>query len=105
LDNVRFADLPVEQWLAERGRGIGRVALAVVDPPRAGLESAALQGLIRLRPHRIAYVSCDPATLARDLKQLAAGGYELQSVTAIDMFPQTHHVEVVAHLRSNAAAS
>jgi 23S rRNA (uracil1939-C5)-methyltransferase len=98
---IRFANLPVEQWLAERGRGIGRVALVVVDPPRTGLEPAALQGLVRLKPRRIAYVACDPATLARDLKQLGGHGYALQSIAAIDMFPQTHHVEVVAHLRAN----
>jgi 23S rRNA (uracil1939-C5)-methyltransferase len=99
LANVRLADLSVEQWLAERGRGIGRVALAVADPPRAGLGPAALQGLVRLEPRRIAYVSCDPATLARDLKQLTGHGYELAAIKAIDMFPQTHHVEIVAHLR------
>lgn len=107
LTNTRFADLSVEQWLAERGRGIGRVALVVVDPPRAGLEPDALRGLVRLQPRRIAYVSCDPATLARDLKQLAGHGFVLHAVKAIDMFPQTHHVEVVAHLRlvGDAAAS
>jgi tRNA/tmRNA/rRNA uracil-C5-methylase (TrmA/RlmC/RlmD family) len=99
LTNTKFANLPVEQWLAERARGIGQVALAVIDPPRTGLDPASLQGLIRLEPMRIAYVSCDPATLARDLKQLGGHGYELQAITAIDMFPQTHHVEVVAHLR------
>jgi 23S rRNA (uracil1939-C5)-methyltransferase len=100
LHNVKLANLPVEQWLAERGRGIGRVALAVVDPPRAGVDPASLQGLIRMRPTRIAYVSCDPATLARDLKHLGEGGFALVSIAAIDMFPQTHHVEVVAHLRA-----
>jgi 23S rRNA (uracil1939-C5)-methyltransferase len=99
VGNVKLANLPVEQWLSERGRGIGQVALAVADPPRTGLEPGSLQGLIRLQPTRIAYVSCDPATLARDLKQLLAHGYALESATAIDMFPQTHHVEVVAHLR------
>lgn len=100
IGNLKLANLPVEQWLAERGRGIGRVALTVADPPRAGLDPAALQGLIRLQSTRIAYVSCDPATLARDLKQFLAHGYALEAVTAIDMFPQTHHVEVVAHLRA-----
>jgi 23S rRNA (uracil1939-C5)-methyltransferase len=99
IGNLKLAHLPVEQWLAERGRGIGQVALAIVDPPRTGLEPGSLQGLIRLQPTRVAYVSCDPATLARDLKQLLAHGYALEAVTAIDMFPQTHHVEVVAHLR------
>jgi 23S rRNA (uracil1939-C5)-methyltransferase len=100
IENFKLANLPVEQWLSERGRGIGRVALAVVDPPRTGLDPVSLQGLVRLQPTRIAYVSCDPATLARDLKQLVGHGYSLESVTAIDMFPQTHHIEVVAHLRS-----
>lgn len=99
LENIKLATVPVEQWLAERGRALGPVALAVVDPPRTGLDPGALQGLLRISPCWIAYVSCDPPTLARDLKQLLASGYVLESVTGIDMFPQTHHVEVVAHLR------
>jgi 23S rRNA (uracil1939-C5)-methyltransferase len=51
-----------------------------------------------LEPQHISYVSCDPATLARDLKKLIAGGYSIQSMRAFDMFPQTHHVETVVHL-------
>ena len=56
-------------------------------------------GILALSPQRITYVSCDPATLARDLKELMKGGYKLDSVAAFDMFPQTHHVETVAKLR------
>jgi 23S rRNA (uracil1939-C5)-methyltransferase len=70
----------------------------LLDPPRVGCENAVIAGILALRPRRMAYVSCDPATLARDLKKLTADGYALESVAAFDMFPQTHHVEIVARL-------
>ena len=75
----------------------------VLDPPRAGCQTQALHKLAELAPPRVAYVSCDPETLARDLKILTAAGYALQRVIPIDMFPQTHHVECVALLRWAAA--
>ncbi len=70
---------------------------AVVDPPRAGMDTPALDALIKLQPHQIVYVSCDPATLARDAKRLTASGYTLHDVQPVDMFPQTYHIECVAH--------
>jgi 23S rRNA (uracil1939-C5)-methyltransferase len=70
----------------------------LLDPPRVGCENAVITGILAMRPRRIAYVSCDPATLARDLKKLIAENYSLDSVAAFDMFPQTHHVETVARL-------
>ena len=75
----------------------------VLDPPRAGCQPQALHKLAELAPPRVAYVSCDPETLARDLKILCNAGYALQRVIPIDMFPQTHHVECVALLRWAAA--
>ena len=72
--------------------------IVVVDPPRAGIERQALDALIELKPNTIAYVSCDPATLARDLKRLVAAGYRLERVTPFDLFPQTFHVETIALL-------
>lgn len=69
---------------------------AVVDPPRSGMQYEALMALIALSPKKIVYVSCDPATLARDAKHLCEHGYTLVSAQPFDMFPQTHHVETVA---------
>lgn len=73
-----------------------RQDIALVDPPRAGLERRAMDGLIQLGAPLIVYISCDPATLARDVKKLAAAGYELMQVQPFDMFPHTYHVETVA---------
>lgn len=78
--------------------GARQTDFLLLDPPRTGAESRAISGIVRLKPKRICYVSCDPATLARDLKKLIAGGYSITSIQAFDMFPQTHHVETVVHL-------
>jgi 23S rRNA (uracil1939-C5)-methyltransferase/tRNA (uracil-5-)-methyltransferase len=71
----------------------------VIDPPRAGCDEAFIRQLLALGPRRVVYVSCDPATQARDLKMLLAGGYTLEEVQPFDLFPQTRHIENVAVLR------
>jgi 23S rRNA (uracil1939-C5)-methyltransferase len=78
--------------------GLGALDCAVVDPPRSGLGKGALRAIADAAPHTLAYVSCDPATLARDLRGLTEQGYRLTSVTPFDLFPQTWHVETVARL-------
>ena len=68
----------------------------IVDPPRAGLERHALDAILNIKPQVIAYVSCDPSTLARDAAKLINGGYRLQEVTPFDLFPQTYHIESIS---------
>lgn len=84
----------VETWL-------GRLSPAVAvfcNPPRGGLEAVVVDGLLAAAPRTVVYVSCDPATLARDLGRFGRGGYRVGPVTAFDLFPQTAHVETVVRL-------
>ncbi|MBS1800678.1 MAG: 23S rRNA (uracil(1939)-C(5))-methyltransferase RlmD [Acidobacteria bacterium] len=81
-----------------------RPELVVVDPPRAGIGQEACSLLMRVKPHEIVYVSCDPATLGRDLKQMVDSGYKLHELHMVDMFPQTFHQETVAVLRPEKQA-
>lgn len=97
LENIEIANLGVADWL-KHSRSFEVLDFLLLDPPRVGCENAVIAGILSMRPRRIAYVSCDPATLARDLKKLIAENYTLDSVAAFDMFPQTHHVETVARL-------
>jgi 23S rRNA (uracil1939-C5)-methyltransferase len=81
-----------------RGVRIGQHEAAVLDPPRAGCEPAALAELIRLGVDRLVYISCEPSTHARDLAGLVRGGYRVRRAAIVDMFPQTYHIESVALL-------
>jgi 23S rRNA (uracil1939-C5)-methyltransferase len=97
FDNVELYEDAVERVLPALD---ARPEAIIVDPPRAGLERTVLDELVRLAPGSIIYVSCDPATLARDCARLMKAGYSLESVTPFDMFPQTYHIESVSVLTS-----
>lgn len=97
LSNVEIVRKPVGRFLAERSGS--DIDFALLDPPRSGTEKKTVLDLIGLRPQSVSYISCDPAVLARDLRRFLDGGYEIRSIIAIDLFPQTHHVETVVHLR------
>lgn len=95
LPQVRVRTAPVtERLLAE----VGAVDLVVLDPPRAGAGLAVTRALARLRPRAMAYVACDPASFARDLRVLLDAGWRLESLRAFDLYPMTEHVELLGVL-------
>src|SRR5437016_12500569 len=95
--NVKPVRATTEQYL-ENVIGKLRTDLVVVDPPRSGLGEKVIQKLVNLKPPRITYISCDPATFACDLRGLLHSGYRVQRAHLIDLFPQTYHLETVFRL-------
>jgi 23S rRNA (uracil1939-C5)-methyltransferase len=95
-NNIEIIEKPVGRFLAEKQTY--NIDFALLDPPRSGTEKKTVLDLIRLRPKQVSYVSCDPSVLARDLRRFLDCGYVIKSITALDLFPQTHHVETVIHL-------
>ncbi|MBM7692746.1 23S rRNA (uracil1939-C5)-methyltransferase [Peribacillus deserti] len=98
IQNVEFAvgeaEVVIPDWYKEGNA----TDVLVVDPPRKGCDEALLQTIIDMKPKKVVYVSCNPATLARDLRVLEDGGYNTVEVQPVDMFPQTMHVEAVARI-------
>jgi len=94
IENAQFTCAQAEDFIGT----LSQIDVAVLNPPRKGCESAFLEKLALLKPRRLVYVSCDPATLARDLAILKEKGYQVDQVQPFDMFPQTVHVESVAQL-------
>ena len=97
-DRCRFVAADATEWMAREGAR-GRFDAVIMDPPRAGSTPEFLAGVAALAPERVAYVSCNVVTQARDLELLRGHGYRLERVTPVDMFPHTRHVESVVTLR------
>ena len=93
MDQVELIEGKVQSVLARMEEPVD---LLLLDPPRSGAGQAVTDQIVRLQPRRIAYVSCDPATLARDARHLVENGYALHEVQPVDLFPQTYHVESIA---------
>jgi len=117
LENAEFFAQPVGEWLSEsfesrlqaevldkqdlpsKNGTQSLVDFILLDPPRSGTEKETIEQILRIKPTQISYVSCEPSTLARDLRILCESVYEIESITALDLFPQTHHVETVVRLK------
>lgn len=100
ITNVSVINAPVEKFLEEWKReGKSAPDVIVVDPPRAGMHPDAPEILCSFGPREIIYVSCNPATLVRDIALIAPNGeYRITDITPVDMFPHTHHIETVVRL-------
>lgn len=103
ITNARFLTADAAQAAAQLKKEGVRPDVVIIDPPRKGCDEALVNTVARMAPKRVVYVSCDPATLARDLKRFAEQGYVTKQVTPVDMFPRTPHVESVACLSRNNA--
>ena len=99
VKNAKFIHGDIKKVLQERFLPPeNKIDLIVLDPPRIGCEKTMLKAMVALQPQKIIYISCNPATQARDVKYLNDCGYDLQSLLPLDMFPQTEHIEVIGFI-------
>ena len=96
LENIKFVRRSVRDLL--NAQPPENIDFLLLDPPRAGAENDTIRNILKILANQISYVSCDPSILARDLRKFLEGGYRINSITALDLFPQTHHVETVVRL-------
>jgi 23S rRNA (uracil1939-C5)-methyltransferase len=93
FSNVTLYEGEAEEILPQVDEHIDKI---IVDPPRSGLGRKVVDTILQLNPHLISYVSCDPATLARDTARLHRGGYSLEKITPFDLFPHSYHIETIS---------
>lgn len=100
VTNTKFIDQDVNKWIRKAVNLKQKYNIVLLDPPRQGM-GKNITMLAAFSPDKIIYISCDPATLARDISQLQTHGYKLTNISPVDMFPQTHHIESIALLEKN----
>lgn len=101
IANIRFVSGSVQDLMRDQPGIFSDQQVAIVDPPRAGMHPKALKQLVTFRPPRLVFISCNPATFARDARFLVDAGYTLDKVIPVDMFPHTMHIELVARFCSH----
>ncbi|MGN0386639.1 MAG: 23S rRNA (uracil(1939)-C(5))-methyltransferase RlmD [Lachnospiraceae bacterium] len=103
VKNITFYEKDAGQFMVQMAEQNAHVDVVFMDPPRAGSDEAFLGSLVRLKPAKVVYISCNPETLARDLTYLTKHGYKVEKGVGVDMFPWTTHVETVCLLSRKAA--
>jgi 23S rRNA (uracil1939-C5)-methyltransferase len=98
VKNCEFIVADVEEYLGEFSELAENVDLLMIDPPRSGCHPKALKSILKLKPKKIVYISCNPATLARDIQVLTSEFYSLDRAVPVDLFPQTYHIEAACRL-------
>ena len=101
IKNVDFYAADVGKFLVEYPDFAGKIGTIILDPPRAGIAPKTLKKVMALGAKKIVYISCNPATQARDAKELAAEGYQMTKISLVDQFPHTSHIEAVARFEKN----
>lgn len=101
IGNAKFTVGKVETVLKEWARDGKKTDILMVDPPRKGLDKSLIETIDTIKPKKIVYISCNPATLVRDIKFLTESGYSTKEITPVDMFPMTNHIESVTKLELN----
>ncbi len=100
INNVEFFAGKAEQIVPKLYKQSIKADIVIVDPPRKGCEKEVIDTIINMAPKKVVYVSCNPSTLARDVKLLESGGFRLQKIQPVDQFPWTEHVECVILMRN-----
>src|SRR5690606_31848096 len=95
IRNLEFYAADVGKFLNEYPNFLGKIHTIMLDPPRAGIAPKTLKKVLALGARQIIYISCNPATQARDAKEMAAAGYQLRKLSLVDQFPHTAHIEAV----------